>query len=497
MITIHTPEELLFFFFFQAEDGIRDAQESRGLGDVYKRQVNILIMVLILVSTVATVTESTPGLHRKQEALWFSIESFCTVIFTIEFITRLSCCPACGQFWRGWMNYIDLFSILPYYLELFVSYDGGSLAILRLVRVFRAVRFVKVSRYSSGVQLIGESLKKSTDTLKLFMILLGLGLVVCSSGIYYTERGEWDDEKRRYIRTNPLTGDEQVSPFQSIPRSLWWGIVTMFTVGYGDAESGVPVTYIGQVVGACTGLCGIMFVMALPISVIGANFIQTRAAMLEAKARRAEKLGKEESFVLSVGQRGKDLFDGLDNSEKDAVRNERRVTDYCERAQSTVVEMCAENHKLLTHVTQCLVLLTKQREIFDAVDETGCVVMPSNAVKTLGEWMGEVAGSVVTIRALVPEPGSSLQLKRRLPAKKFSESSRGDGGDGIERAEGTSRPDESQEGRDSGSASPRMKDDPNAPNAIGRDTTGHEDIGDCPSPTVTSDPVASPPSPVC
>lgn len=159
---------------------------------------------------------------------------------------------------------------------------------LRVLRLGRSLRLVKLSRYSRGIRLVTNAMEQSVDALQLFFFLLIIVMVVCSSAIYYTERGDFNEETGFWERTNPMTNKQSKSPFQSIPQSFWWCIVTLTTVGYGDAY---PVTYAGQVVGSITMLLGLVM-LALPLSIIGTNFIEERANMI--REMESEKMGENE-----------------------------------------------------------------------------------------------------------------------------------------------------------------------------------------------------------
>lgn len=180
------------------------------------------------------------------------------------------------------MNYIDVVSILPFWLEIILGSMGINLQSLRILRLGRAFRMVKLGRYSSGIRLIQNSLYASLDALQLFAMIFTVMVIVLASAAYYTERGVYKESadlvnneansEVGYYRESPIEEQEELSPFQSIPHAFWWCIVTLVTVGYGDYTT---ITAAGQVVGIITQLSGVI-VLALPLSIIGANFHEER-----------------------------------------------------------------------------------------------------------------------------------------------------------------------------------------------------------------------------
>jgi len=250
-------------------------------GSVVSHSINTYIMILICTSAIVAVVETLPSLRDLNG--WVQAEWFFVLNFTMEFVGRLLSNPSQKSFWRNGMNYVDLAAILPFWLDVALAQSEVNLNSLRVLRLGRALRLVKLSRYSAGMRLVINALAASWDAMQLFMMILLLVLVVFSSAIYYQERGTWNPATERYYRTSqmphydtPPEGDDP-SPFQSIPNSFWWCMVTLTTVGYGDV---VPVTYLGQMIAVVTMLVGLIM-LALPLSIIGTNFIEARAAQFQ------------------------------------------------------------------------------------------------------------------------------------------------------------------------------------------------------------------------
>lgn len=149
--------------------------------------------------------------------------------------------------------------------------------ILEFFSIIRIMRLFKLTRHSSGLKILIQTFRASAKELTLLVFFLVLGIVIFASLVYYAER----------IQTNPH------NDFNSIPLGLWWALVTMTTVGYGDM---VPKTYIGMFVGALCALAGVLTI-ALPVPVIVSNF-----AMYYSHTQARAKLPKKRRRVLPVEQ---------------------------------------------------------------------------------------------------------------------------------------------------------------------------------------------------
>jgi len=185
------------------------------------------------------------------------------------------------------MNWIDVISILPFYADLIIQTidPDADLRMLKILRLARSLRLVKLFRYSAGMQMIAHCLAASSDALQLFTLIFLLLIVVCASAMYYSERGSYNEVTKKYSRYNPLTEQDEENPFESVPASLYWCIVTLTTVGYGDY---FPITDPGRVVGFITILCGVV-VLAMPLSIIGSNFHETQAQLKDLETEKEKK----------------------------------------------------------------------------------------------------------------------------------------------------------------------------------------------------------------
>jgi len=224
--------------------------------------VNLFLTCCILGSTIVFAIETIPAeeMHAK---IWWGMEIFFVSIFITEYVLRLwSRRTSLLIFVTRPMNIIDLLSVLPFFLEITILYTGGILD-MRFLRAVRLLRLFKFGRHSTQLQLIIGGMRKSIWPLALVFLMLSLALVMFGTAMYMVERGTWDATKNCYVRP-----DNRCSPFESIPKSFWWGIATLTTVGYGDVY---PITVPGRLVAAVAMITGIVCV-ALPTTVLGVQF---------------------------------------------------------------------------------------------------------------------------------------------------------------------------------------------------------------------------------
>lgn len=220
---------------------------------------NRLLAGLIIINLVAVIFETVEDLSAAY-GQWFRLVEYVSVaIFTVEYLGRVWACTMFEEYehpvW-GRLRYAltplalaDLLAITPFYLPMFVTLDLRSLRSLRLLRM---VRILKMGRYSKAVRLVFHATSQSRDQLGVVLVVLGITLVLACSFMYLFENSA------------------QPEVFSSIPATLWWGVVTLTTVGYGDVY---PVTVAGKTLAAVVAFLGIgMF--ALPAGIISSAFIE-------------------------------------------------------------------------------------------------------------------------------------------------------------------------------------------------------------------------------
>jgi hypothetical protein len=232
------------------------------------------ILACILLSCMAFVLQTLPQYGDDAHlatgagpgAAWAIVEAVCVAVFTLEFTLRVGSTPSLRAFVQAPLNIIDFVAIAPFYLELLLGSENFGSQIIRILRLVRIFRIFKISRYLPWVRVFSNALKQSVQPLVMLVLVVCIACVLFSSVMYYAERGEWSEQEAMWMR--PTRAGPVPSPYQSIPITFWWCIVTMTTVGYGDIT---PVTAVGRLIAAVASLCGIL-VVAIPVSVISTNF---------------------------------------------------------------------------------------------------------------------------------------------------------------------------------------------------------------------------------
>ncbi|WP_299495079.1 ion transporter [uncultured Shewanella sp.] len=213
------------------------------------RYFDICLIICITLSVLLVFLDTIVSIHGAYGNLIIKLEWFFTILFTIEYFTRLYCSANRWQYAKSFYGVVDLLSILPSYLILF--FPGANFAmVIRVLRLFRVFRVLKLLRYLSEGNVLLQALTQSSRKVIMFFFSVSLIVVVLGSVMYAVE--------------GPDNG------FTSIPKSIYWTIVTITTVGYGDIT---PVTELGQGIAALTMLIGYS-IIAIPTGIISAEISQ-------------------------------------------------------------------------------------------------------------------------------------------------------------------------------------------------------------------------------
>ncbi|MDM1072832.1 ion transporter [Empedobacter brevis] len=211
----------------------------------YGKLFDISLLLLILVSVGLVMLESIPAINARHHTTLVTLEWILTSLFTLEYLLRIYCVKNRWRYVFSFYGIIDLLSILPFYLGLFfpTSKYLSSIRILRLLRIFR---IFNLTRFTRGRNVLVLGLRESKDKIIVFLSFVILIVVVIGSIMYMVEH------------------DHPESGFTSIPISIYWAIVTLTTVGYGDIS---PVTGLGQFLASVVMIIG-YGVIAVPTSIV-------------------------------------------------------------------------------------------------------------------------------------------------------------------------------------------------------------------------------------
>tara|TARA_B100000989_G_scaffold257321_1_gene206819 strand:+ start:2514 stop:3206 length:693 start_codon:yes stop_codon:yes gene_type:complete len=216
---------------------------------------DIFIYVLIIANIIAMVLESHKFIQVQFSKFFYYFELISIIIFSFEYIYRIVISYTESK-WGGVKNYvfsffgfIDLISILPFYIKQFVLLDGRFFRILRL---FRLTRVFKLGRESKSLKLFIKALSAVKSELMFTLFLSILTILFSASAIYFLEN------------------KSQPEVFSSITASVWWATISLATVGYGDI---VPITIWGKIFASIISLVGIGIV-AIPTGIISASFVE-------------------------------------------------------------------------------------------------------------------------------------------------------------------------------------------------------------------------------
>ncbi len=216
------------------------------------KRFDIILLILILASVLVVMLETVHPIEAKYHFWFFVLEWIFTIAFTIEYALRLYCAPSARKYAFSFYGIIDFLAILPSYLSIFFA-GTQSLMIIRALRLLRIFRILKMGSFMRQGSLILLAMRNARDKITIFLYFIVIAVTIIGSLMYLIE------------------GDANEA-FDTIPRSIYWAIVTITTVGYGDIT---PATSVGQFLSAIVMILGYA-VIAVPTGIVSAEFIGTK-----------------------------------------------------------------------------------------------------------------------------------------------------------------------------------------------------------------------------
>jgi len=309
------------------------------------QMISVVVLLTIILSSLCFILSTVPEFQDKPDdgsepltrPVFEKIDRICVLLFVIEYFTRLATSWACRselfkdsqlldivtgyepirqpsslerlvKFIISPTNVIDFAAILPALLmpvAFFSPFTGGEtdggengFVILRLIRLTRVLRAFKNPAVAEPVIVMARTMTQSTQALYILGFQLLLGIVIFGSLIFIAEgQGEWDRESRTYLRNVGLpvngTQEKESTPFESIPLSFWWAIVTVSTVGYGDQ---FPRTSFGYIIAVVAQIFSLV-ILALPVGVVGTTFNEVWIKYAEEKKFEAKVMEREKQTI--------------------------------------------------------------------------------------------------------------------------------------------------------------------------------------------------------
>lgn len=293
----------------------------------FSRVINFILIVLILANVAAVLLESVNDIYQFYRLFFDMFEHLSIAIFSFEYLLRMWSIAEKEPFESAWKNrlkwiksggaIIDLLAILPAYINFFVPID------LRFLRILRLLRLLKLTRYFVSLQILLRVIEREKGSFQAVVFILSIMIVMAAACVYVVE------------------SKAQPDVFTSIPASMWWAVVTLTTVGYGDVT---PITPLGRFLGAIITVLGVGLA-ALPAGILAnglANELEQRKQHLELKFRellqnseidlitdvdKIEDIRKD--VGLTVEQTRDMILQLLREQREEALKQEREQYAYC------------------------------------------------------------------------------------------------------------------------------------------------------------------------
>jgi len=214
---------------------------------------DVILLAAILLSIIGVMLESVDEIDKKYHELIMAFEWGFTILFTIEYFFRIYAVNRPFKYIFSFMGIVDLLAIIPTYL-IFIFPAAHSLSVIRAIRLIRIFRIFKLSRYLRGAHTMQIALRSSRPKIIVFLLSVMLLVIILGTLMYIIEN------------------DARTNGFENIPNSIYWSIITLTTVGYGNI---VPMTILGKIVASFIMILG-YGIIAVPTGIVTAEFSRKR-----------------------------------------------------------------------------------------------------------------------------------------------------------------------------------------------------------------------------
>lgn len=251
--------------------------------DRESKTFDLILLCLIFGSIIVAILDSVAELHLKYGRLFLMLELAFTFLFTLEYILRVWLTSKTWKYVISFYGIVDLLAILPVYLSFFIA-NSHLLSVIRALRLLRVIRILKLGRYLAEADFLRESLRASATKIQIFLFSV-LTIVLIMGTLMFVVEG-------------PESG------FTNIPVSMYWAVVTLTTVGFGDIT---PATPLGQLLASIIMLMGYA-IIAVPTGIVTSEMARRRRAE-HFEAFRActhcgfERLEPKDNFCRNCGQK--------------------------------------------------------------------------------------------------------------------------------------------------------------------------------------------------
>ena len=222
-----------------------------GIDTRMGKAFDVVLLWVILLSVIIIMLESVKGIANPNKLLFNILEWVFTALFSMEYIARISSSPKPLKYATSFMGLVDLLSLIPSFIGLFIA-GSESLRVIRSIRLIRVFRVLKLTHFMGGANQLGSALYNSRHKIVVF-----LGAVFCATVIMGTIM---------FIVEGPEHG------FTSIPQGIYWAIVTITTVGYGDLS---PTTIFGQSIASALMIIGYA-ILAVPTGIVTSEIVNAK-----------------------------------------------------------------------------------------------------------------------------------------------------------------------------------------------------------------------------